>query len=54
VYGLENIRDILEQLENRKEIKHNPFASIPNQRLRDALSFLEETAAEIIPLPDKE
>jgi hypothetical protein len=51
---LDNIKDILDQLEDKKEIKYNPFSSIPNQRLRDALNYLEEISEEITPLNEKE
>ncbi|MFL6413703.1 MAG: hypothetical protein ACJ71K_20985 [Nitrososphaeraceae archaeon] len=49
---LENIKDLLDKLED-EEI-NNPFASVPNQKLRDALNFLEETAAEITPRREQE
>lgn len=49
---MDNIKDLLDKLED-EEI-HNPFASVPNHRLREALNFLEETAAEITPFRGQE
>jgi hypothetical protein len=46
---LENIRDLLNKLEDKEVINHNPFASVPNHRLREALDYLTECSAEITP-----
>lgn len=51
---MENIKDLLNKLEKSEEIPHNPFASIPNQKLEDALDYLTEAAAEITVLREKE
>lgn len=49
---MENIKDLLDKLED--ENINNPFASVPNQKLREALNYLEETAAEITPRSEQE
>lgn len=51
---MENIKDLLDKLEKKKEITHNPFASLPNHRLREALDYLTEYSAEITPDSERE
>jgi hypothetical protein len=45
----ENIKDILDKLENKDELAYNPFSNVPNQQLEEALNLLEELSSELLP-----
>jgi hypothetical protein len=51
---LENIKDLLDKLKEKEKLSLNPFASVPNHKLEEALNYLTEFSDEITPAREQE
>jgi hypothetical protein len=43
------LSEVIEILEDRKEIKNNPFSELPNESIHEALKLIYEASEEIVP-----
>lgn len=47
----ENIRDVLETIQNKDELDLKFFSDVPKRKIQKALELLNEMSEEINPLP---